>query len=148
VRLSIAGAWVIALRSATQLTSATIRTHRDLVFILALVVLWTGIGLRLWAFRTLGRYFTFLVMTSADQPVVSDGPYRIIRHPGYAGGALALIGLGLAMSNWVSLIALTAIPPLGYVRRIRVEEAALDATLGERYRGYAQGRKRLVPFVW
>jgi protein-S-isoprenylcysteine O-methyltransferase Ste14 len=85
VRLSIAGAWLIALRSATRLTSATIRTQSDLVFILALVVLWTGIGLRLWAFRTLGRYFTFTVMTSADQSVVSNGPYRIIRHPGYAG---------------------------------------------------------------
>ena len=59
-----------------------------------LLVLWGGIGLRWWAMSTLGRYFTFTVQSSADQPVITAGPYRFVRHPGYTGVLLAMVGLG------------------------------------------------------
>ena len=62
------------------------------LFGLSLTVLWCGIGLRWWSFRTLGRYFTFNVMTSHDQPVITAGPYRVLRHPSYTGLLLALLG--------------------------------------------------------
>jgi protein-S-isoprenylcysteine O-methyltransferase Ste14 len=59
-----------------------------LLFALGIGLMWCGIGLRLWSFRTLGRYFTFTVMTSPDQRVVTNGPYRFLRHPSYLGIAL------------------------------------------------------------
>jgi protein-S-isoprenylcysteine O-methyltransferase Ste14 len=37
---------------------------------------------------------------------------------------------------------------IGFVYRIRVEEAALSAALGDAYTTFASGRKRLIPFVW
>lgn len=117
-------------------------------FVLAFAMLWAGIGLRWWSFRTLGRYFTFRVMTSPDQPVVSTGPYRILRHPSYLGVLLALLGAALTYGNWISVACLVILPLIGFVNRIRVEEAALEATLGDRYTSYASGRKRLIPFVW
>jgi protein-S-isoprenylcysteine O-methyltransferase Ste14 len=115
---------------------------------IGLVVLWCGIGLRVWSFRTLGRYVTFTVKTSQDQPVIAAGPYRVIRHPGYAGLILAIIGIGFAMNNWASLVVLTSAITTGLVYRITVEERALSRDLGGRYQRYAEGRKRLVPFVW
>jgi protein-S-isoprenylcysteine O-methyltransferase Ste14 len=115
---------------------------------LSLGLLWAGIGLRWWCFRTLGRFFTVAVMTSADQPVIAAGPYRVLRHPSYAGLLLALGGLGLSFQNWLSLAAVLLLPLLGVLHRIRVEETALAATLGAAYTTFAARRKRLLPFVW
>jgi protein-S-isoprenylcysteine O-methyltransferase Ste14 len=113
-----------------------------------LILLWCGIGLRVWSFRTLGQYFTFILATSADQPVVTSGPYRIVRHPSYLGLLLAFTGVALAMGNWLSVLAIVGATLVALVHRIGIEERALTATLGDSYRAYAAARKRLVPFIW
>jgi protein-S-isoprenylcysteine O-methyltransferase Ste14 len=118
------------------------------LFGLSLSALWCGVGLRWWCFRTLGHYFTFNVMTSPDQPVITAGPYRLLRHPSYTGLLLALLGVGLAFGNWLSLAALMLFASIGVLNRIRVEEAAMSTALGERYADFARTRKRLIPFVW
>lgn len=115
---------------------------------MSFLLMWCGIGLRWWSFRTLGSYFTFAVMTSADQRVITTGPYRVLRHPSYLGLLLILAGIGLSYGNWLSLAALTIAPLAGFVYRIRVEEEALSKTLGAAYTTYAAGRKRLIPYVW
>src|SRR5262245_35458188 len=79
--------------------------YTSVLFSLSLALLWFGGGLRWWCFRTLGGYFTFNVMTSPDQPVITTGPYRLLRHPSYTGFLLALLGVGLAFGNWLSLAA-------------------------------------------
>lgn len=117
-------------------------------FAAGMVVLLAGVGLRGWSFRTLGEYFTFNVMVSADQPVITAGPYRLLRHPSYTAVLLACIEIGLTSANWVGLVAVTLLVLVAILRRIRVEENALITTLGDRYRGYAAERKRLVPFIW
>lgn len=113
-----------------------------------LLVLWAGIGLRLSAMSTLGRYFTFTVQSSADQPVVSTGPYRFVRHPGYTGVLLAMVGLGLLLANWLAVVALAVVVAAGMTYRISVEERALVATLGQPYEDYRSTRSRLIPYVW
>jgi protein-S-isoprenylcysteine O-methyltransferase Ste14 len=67
---------------------------------IGLVLFWCGIALRLWSFRTLGRYFTLTVPTSSDQPVITEGPCRVIRHPGYVGLLLVIMAVGLLIGNW------------------------------------------------
>jgi protein-S-isoprenylcysteine O-methyltransferase Ste14 len=127
--------------------SATIRPAVVADWI-GLVLFCGGIALRLWSFHTLGRYFTFTVQTSSDQPVISDGPYRVIRHPGYAGLLLIIVGVGLLIGNWWSFAWLTVGVAGAFVFRIRVEERALRHDLGDGYRDYAATHKRLVPFIW
>ena len=119
-----------------------------IAFSVGVVVMLAGIVLRGWSFKTLGEYFTFTVMVSPDQQVVTGGPYRMLRHPACTGLLLACIGLGLASANWVGLAALTALALAVTLWRIHIEENALLVTLGERYRAYASGHKRLVPLVW
>ena len=128
--------------------AADIHRARGLAFGIGLLVLWSGAALRWWAFQTLGKYFTFSVMTEGDQPVITDGPYRLVRHPGYAGAILVRAGFGLALGNWLSVALAVLVPLIGVIYRIRVEETALFDTLGDDYRSYAAGRKRLIPFVW
>ena len=115
---------------------------------IGLVLFWSGIALRTWSFRTLGRYFTFTVQTSGDQPVIAVGPYQRVRHPGYTGLLLVFMAVGLLIGNWLSFVCLIVAAIGGLVFRIRVEERALLQHLGDGYREYAASRKRLVPFIW
>lgn len=142
---AIAGA---LLAASVARISATAFVYGPALMVSSIGLMWAGIALRWWSFRTLGRYFTFQVMTSPDQPVITSGPYRYLRHPSYTGILLILAGVGVGYGNLLSLLALIVLPLLGFINRIRVEEAALSATLGDRYTTYAMGRKRLVPFVW
>jgi protein-S-isoprenylcysteine O-methyltransferase len=106
-----------------------------------------GLALRWWSIIVLGRFFTVKVSIASDHRIVEKGPYRILRHPSYAGGLLAFLGLGICMSNWAS-IALLVIPTwFAYLWRIRVEEEALTEALGEEYRRYSARTYRLIPFV-
>jgi protein-S-isoprenylcysteine O-methyltransferase Ste14 len=117
-------------------------------FAAGLVILVAGLVLRGWSFKVLGQYFTHVVMVSSDQQVIASGPYRVLRHPSYTGVILAAIGIGLTTANWAGLAGLLLVTVAGLVWRIRIEERALTATLGERYLAYAAQRKRLVPLVW
>jgi protein-S-isoprenylcysteine O-methyltransferase Ste14 len=107
-----------------------------------------GIALRAWSIRTLGAYFTTTVRTTPDQPVVTGGPYRWVRHPSYTALLMFLAGAGFVVGNWVGLGAVVAGSTAGLAYRIRVEEAALVAAVGEPYRAFAATRRRLVPGVW
>lgn len=118
-------------------------------FTLGMVMLTVGLGLRGWSFRALrGRYLNFSVVVSPDQPVVTTGPYRLLRHPGNAGMLLICAGVGVTSANWAGLAAMTLLPLAVIIWRIRAEETALLTTLGEHYRRYADEHKRLVPLIW
>jgi protein-S-isoprenylcysteine O-methyltransferase Ste14 len=147
IGLCVTGAFVLAALARAKVTAAALPGDA-VTFGIGLSIVWTGIGLRWWSFRALGRYFTFDVMTSADQPVITTGPYRIVRHPSYAGLLLVLAGIVIMYANWLSLVVVILLPLIGLMYRIRVEEAALSAALGEAYRSYAASRKRIIPFVW
>jgi protein-S-isoprenylcysteine O-methyltransferase Ste14 len=115
---------------------------------IALPLMWVGIGFRLWAIHTLGRFFRGVVHVQADHEVVRRGPYRFLRHPSYAGALVAVVGLGLTFHNWVSFVVYVACGTAGVVYRIRVEERVLLAELGAAYGDYAATTSRLVPHVW
>jgi protein-S-isoprenylcysteine O-methyltransferase Ste14 len=139
---------VTMLFLAPRIAPAAAIGHGAGAFAAGLVLVVAGVALRVWSFHALGQYFTFTVKASPDQQVVTTGPYRLLRHPGYAGGMLAIIGLGLMWGNWVSMATLALLWLLLVVWRIRFEEDALLTTLDGRYSAYAPQRKRLVPLVW
>lgn len=107
-----------------------------------------GFLVRSYAIRTLGEYFTAAVTVVRDQPIVQEGPYRWIRHPGYLGGFLMFIGVGLGLGSWLSVLVFVSEILLVYSRRIQVEESALLETIGEPYREYMLRTKRFIPFVF
>jgi len=139
---------VAVLSAAPHITPGAQIGHGAAAFATGMVILVAGIALRLWSFLVLGQYFTFTVKVSPDQPVVATGPYRLLRHPSYAGGLLAIIGVGVLNGNWASLAALVLMFGSMVVWRIHTEERALLTTLDGRYRAYAAHHKRLVPLVW
>lgn len=143
---TLAGLAVLAL-APSVFPAAAIRPA-PFAFAIGIAVYLAGFAMRRWSEMTLGRYFTFSVMTSSDQPVVTNGPYRFVRHPGYTGVVLVVIGAGVVSGNWVGLVGWTILVVLPLLYRIRIEETALVAALGDTYRAYAAHHKRLVPLVW
>lgn len=133
---------------AFGIPAATIAWQQVAWFWLGIVLMLAGAAFRWYAIRVLGRFFTRSVATRAGQIVVEAGPYRLIRHPSYSGALLTLLGLGLALTNWASLLLVLAGGLFGYLWRVRVEERALCADLGQPYRDYMRRTRRFVPFVW
>jgi protein-S-isoprenylcysteine O-methyltransferase len=113
-----------------------------------LACMWCGMVVRLWAVRTLGRLFRTVVLIQDHHPLITDGPYRLVRHPSYAGSLLTLAGLGLALGNWLSLLGAVLCALIGFTRRMRIEEATMQARFGDAYTAYARRTWRLVPFMW
>ncbi len=115
-------------------------------FGLALVVL--GYGLGTWA-MAVNRFFSAVVRIQKDrgQTVVTDGPYQLVRHPAYAGGLLASVGVPLLLGSGWSLLP-SVLVAAALVARTRVEDRTLIKEL-EGYQGYAeQVRYRLFPLIW
>jgi len=111
-------------------------------------ILLCGSLLRRHCWRMLGEYFTGEVSAKPDQPVISAGAYKLIRHPSYTAGILMMTGIGLSLGNWVGLLFLIVTTFGVYIYRIRLEEQALVEALGSSYISYIKTTKRLVPFLF
>lgn len=107
-----------------------------------------GIALRWYAIVYLGRFFTVNVAIASDHRLIDGGPYRLLRHPSYTGALLAFCGLGVCLHNWGALAALVIPALVVFLRRMRIEEDALLAAFGERYRDYMRRTWRLIPFIY
>jgi protein-S-isoprenylcysteine O-methyltransferase Ste14 len=118
------------------------------VFIVGVILLWLGMLVRWWCFVTLGRFFTTEVKTSANQPIIDRGPYRLVRHPSYSGLIVAFIGCGLMLGNWAATAIAAVIVTAALIYRISHEERALMEASGPAYLDYTKGRARLLPHVW
>ena len=97
---------------------------------------------------TLGKFFRTTVMTVEKQKVITQGPYKFMRHPSYSGALLATIGAGIGMNNWLSLVIIFLCVFAGVSYRIKTEEEVLLTVLGKDYREYMHHTKKLVPFIY
>ncbi|MGO9908507.1 MAG: methyltransferase family protein [Solirubrobacteraceae bacterium] len=147
VLLTVIGGFVAGIKLA-QGHTGEITTGAWPLFAIGLVLMGAGIAIRWWAIIVLGRFFTPDVRVQSDQTVIERGPYRWVRHPSYSGLIICFVGLGLALSNWLSLAALIVVPIAGLAVRINAEERALLASLGEPYRQFCASRPRLFPRPW
>ena len=138
----------LAFYCAYGLPAATIGWQQHAVFWVGIALMLVGAAFRWYAIRVLGKFFTRSVATRAGQYVVDTGPYRLIRHPSYSGSLVTLLGFGLALTNWISVILILLGAGIGYAWRVHVEEQALCADLGQPYRDYMQRTRRFVPYVW
>ncbi len=107
-----------------------------------------GLALRAWAAVILGRFYTRTLRITHEHALVTAGPYRVVRNPGYLGTLAVWVGFGLSSGSWLATLAVTALMACTYGRRIRSEEAMLLAGLGDEYRQYVRRTWRLVPGVY
>jgi len=102
-----------------------------------------------WWAVYVNRFFTpaIVVQEEKGHQVVSTGPYRFVRHPGYLGMAVGLSCSGVALGSYLSVV-----PVVGYVLLLILRTDREDRVLQEKLPGYAEYarrvRFRLVPGVW
>jgi protein-S-isoprenylcysteine O-methyltransferase Ste14 len=114
---------------------------------LGVAVLCAGIGLFGWAHRALGRNWTAVLALSTDHEMVTDGPFRFVRHPMYAAFFMIGVGFCLVSANWLVAAAyLGTLTPM-YVMRVPAEEQMMASRFGDRYRRYMEATGRLWPRV-
>jgi protein-S-isoprenylcysteine O-methyltransferase Ste14 len=145
IALALAAAIAGALLARSQAPSLRLPTAAETI---GAIVMWLGLALRAWAIAALGRSFRTTIEVDPDQAVVATGPYRWVRHPSYTGLLLIVAGFGLSTANWLSFAACVALPLPAIVRRIQLEEAELNRTLGEAYSTYESDKARLIPKLW
>lgn len=104
-----------------------------------------GVALRAWAIRVLGARYSHRVLAISGSDVICSGPYRVLRHPAYAGMLLANAGFVGYFASPASLAGL-AVLAAAILWRIKVEEDVLFGSSA--YREFACSRRRLVPGVW
>jgi len=115
----------------------------------ALFGLACGYAVAFWA-MTVNRFFSSVVRIQAErgQYVVTTGPYRWVRHPGYSAGILVILASGPALGSWLAaaLLVIFSIPFL--LHRAITEDRVLLAELAG-YGSYAtRVRWRLLPGIW
>lgn len=107
-----------------------------------------AMALVLWTVRV-NRFYSSAVRVQTDrgQKVVDTGPYRFVRHPGYAATLFGVFAGGLALGSWLALLPLVGCAAL-FVRRVIIEEELLRTELPG-YAEYAQRvRSRLIAGVF
>jgi protein-S-isoprenylcysteine O-methyltransferase Ste14 len=118
------------------------------MFFAGVIIMLAGTGLRYRAIAILGTAFRTTVETDCKQKVIRKGPYRFIRHPAYSGWLLMCLGYGIALQNWLSVLAAFLLPLTALLYRIHVEEPVLASAFGSEYADYRKHTKRLIPWIW
>jgi len=114
----------------------------------ALGIMLLGYGLTAWA-MLVNRFFsaTVRIQSERDHSVVSSGPYRFVRHPGYLGAILFQLATPLFLGSWWGVVPAVLSLPV-HVIRAALEDRTLRGELPG-YREYVETvRFRLFPGVW
>ena len=137
----------LAFFAANALRNFAMPEPRTIIFWIGIALMLFGVAFRWYAIRALGKFFTYEVAVRAEQSVVEVGPYHYVRHPSYTGGLITFLGIGLALGNWASIVAIMLCAIAGYGYRVRVEEKALVDAIGQPYVEYMRRTRRFIPFV-
>ena len=122
-------------------------TDGDMVRWLGVVLFAAGGALRIWPVFVLGHRFSGLVAIQPGHTLVTNGVYRVIRHPSYLGLLVNSLGWSLAFRSGVGvLLTAVLIPPL--LVRIRAEEKLLRVQFGDEYDAYTAQTSRLIPRIY
>jgi protein-S-isoprenylcysteine O-methyltransferase len=116
---------------------------------------WVGVAISLyslimvpWMMAVLGRQALPGAGILKNHRLVTDGPYRLVRHPLFSAGAVLWLAAGLGTMNWLLL----ALFPVLLIVMIQVpmqqEERLLREKFGTDYYRHAQGTSRLIPGLW
>ena len=110
---------------------------------LGLAAMWGGVAVVFWAHWSLGENFSPSV--GKGRTLVTDGPYRWIRHPMYVGYIVLFAGVWLVTGQWVIALFAELILLSLVAWRLPIEERLLAERFGEGYQVYAQQTPRFFP---
>jgi methyltransferase len=128
--------WMVALHTGFLVSCVAEvwllrRPVRPAIATVALAVLVAALALRWWVLSTLGERWTTRVMVLPDQELITDGPYRWLRHPNYLAVVLEIVSIPILHSAWLTAVVFSIANLLLLRARIGVEERALGRIAGD-----------------
>lgn len=136
---------LILLARAGQITGDA-SIARPILRVLGVALSLYAIVMLPWAVRTLGRFGVPGAAILRDHSLLTSGPFRLVRHPGYSAVLALWLGSALGTLNWL-LLALWPLLVALLFMVTREEEALLRDRFGTTYEVYAAKTGRLVPKV-
>jgi protein-S-isoprenylcysteine O-methyltransferase Ste14 len=111
------------------------------------VVCACGVGFAIWARRTLGRNWSGVVTVKENHELITNGPYRFVRHPIYTGMLLAVLGTVIVVGEVRALVAL-ALFFLAFLGKMRQEERFMESEFPDAYPKYRRRVRALIPYLF
>lgn len=108
----------------------------------------SSVPLLLWIHRTLGKQFSSTLQLETDHVLVTNGPYRWMRHPMYTALYMQLSGWLLLSANWLLGLYWLGIFTLIVATRVHDEETMLLKAFGDEYRVYMKKTGRFLPSLF
>ena len=115
--------------------------------IVGLVLTVGGYVATLWCYRIMGNAWRIGINRQEKNQLVTQGPYRWIRHPIYAFQAVMLAG-GICLLPTICSVAILLIHLVCVLAKSRDEETYLLTVHGDTYRDYQSRTGRLLPRLW
>ena len=112
--------------------------------LVGLVPLLLGIILNVLADQSLKRHRTTVKPFESSRVLVTEGVFRVSRHPMYLGMILIIAGVAVLLGSLTPWFILPPLAVLLDARFIRAEEFMLEATFGEAYRKYKRQARRWI----
>jgi len=140
--------WMVTLHTSILVGAAleVVLLHRPFILVLALAagtLFVLANVVRWWVILTLGTHWNVRVMDSAGLGVVSNGPFRFVRHPNYAAVFVELAALPLIHTAWLTALFGSLAHAWVLARRLAVEESVLGKHPD--YRRTMAHKPRFVP---
>lgn len=115
-------------------------------FWLGAVLTLAGLLFTVWARVHLGTNWSATITVRQDHKLVTNGPYRFVRHPIYSGLLVAFVGSALARAEWRGVLAAFLVF-CALWRKLRIEEQRMREQFGSAYEEYASRVVALIPYV-
>jgi protein-S-isoprenylcysteine O-methyltransferase Ste14 len=118
------------------------QTLRIIGLIFYLIFSW----IQIWAFKTLGENYSQDIAIKKDHQLVTNGPFKLIRHPQYL--SQILLDLGGAIATLSIILAPLAIIQIPFLfMRASMEDSLMEKHFGENFKSFKKKTGQIFPFI-
>lgn len=118
--------------------------HNSWLQVLGTALLVVSTLFTLWARWELGKMWASIAAVKEDHKLVTDGPYRMTRHPIYSGVLGMMLGSTFSTGEGSIFLGFIVVL-LVFLNRIRIEEQLMTRTFGDQYVQYKKRVPQLIP---
>jgi len=139
--------WFLAAASDVHLGPMLPAPRPSVSLSLGLGLHLAGLGLIVWTLRV-NSFAAAVVKIQREQRVIDTGPYALVRHPMYLGSIFWLAGFALVLESTATALATLPVVVLGFLPRMKTEEATLSRDLPGYAEYQSRVRARILPGVF
>lgn len=120
----------------------------DILRYFGLIIFFVGYIFMVWAPLHLGKQFSWLVTVQEEHKLITDGPFRYMRHPRYSGIIQWVFGVALIFLSIAGLVLAVLMSAL-MLLRIPKEERMLHEEFGKEWEEFCERTtKKVIPYVY